>query len=175
MTHKILIIDDEQIVAESLRKTFQGNGNGYQVEIANSGQEGLKKARRETFDLMFVDLKMPDISGLDVIKKLKEEQPETMMVMITGYPSVGSATEALKTGAFDYIHKPFTPEEISSVVEKALETKARLAKERQEQEALKSLRDIQINTSGFDGQIACCGGGKRRTKGGGRESDGVLV
>jgi formate/nitrite transporter len=150
MKHKILVIDDEQIVGESLRKTFQRNGNGYKIETANSGQEGLKKARRDNFDLMIVDLKMPDINGLDVIKKLKEEQPDTMMVMITGYPNVDSATEALKTGAFDYISKPFTPEEISEVVEKALEAKERFAKERREVEALKSLRHVQISTSGFD-------------------------
>ena len=56
MNHKILVIDDEPIVGESLRKTFQGDGNGYKIEIANNGQEGLKKARRDNFDLMIVDL-----------------------------------------------------------------------------------------------------------------------
>jgi formate/nitrite transporter len=148
MSSKILVIDDEAVVGESLRKTF--GGEGYEIEIALSGQEGLKKARMDTFDLMIVDLKMPDISGLDVIKKIKEEQPDTMMIMITGYSSVDSATEALKTGAFDYVPKPFTPEEISAVVEKALETKERLAKEREEQEALRSLRTVEISTSSFD-------------------------
>jgi formate/nitrite transporter len=148
MANKILVIDDEEIVGESLRKTFKGEG--YEIDTAYSGEEGLQKARRESFDLMIVDLKMPDISGLDVIKKIKEEQPETMMVMITGYSSVDSATEALKTGAFDYIPKPFTPEEISTVVEKALETKERLAKEKEEQEALRSLRHVEISTASFE-------------------------
>jgi formate/nitrite transporter len=148
MAHKILVIDDEEIVGESLRKTFKGDG--YEIETAHNGQEGLQKARRKPFDLMIVDLKMPDISGLEVIKQIKAEQPDTMMVMITGYPAVESATEALKTGVFDYIPKPFTPEEISSVVEKALETKARLEKERQEQEALRSLRHVEISTSSFE-------------------------
>jgi formate/nitrite transporter len=148
MASKILVIDDEEIVGQSLRKTFKDEG--YEIDTAHSGQEGLRKARRETFDLMIVDLKMPDISGLDVIKKLKEEQPDTMMVMITGYSTVDSATEALKTGAFDYIPKPFTPEEISEVVQKALETKQRLAKEKEEQEALRSLRHVEISTSSFE-------------------------
>jgi formate/nitrite transporter len=148
MASRILIIDDEEIVGESLRKTFAGEG--YEIDTARSGQEGLQKAKRESFDLIMVDLKMPDISGLDVIKKIKEEQPDTMMVMITGYSTVDSATEALKTGAFDYIAKPFTPEEISSVVQKALEAKETLAKEKEEQEALKALRHIEISTASFD-------------------------
>jgi len=148
MASKILVIDDERVVGESLRKTFKDEG--YEIETAYSGQEGLRKARRETFDLMIVDLKMPDISGLDVIKRLKEEQPDTMLIMITGYSTVDSATEALKTGAFDYIPKPFTPDEISEVVQKALETKERLARERREQEALRSLRHVEISTSSFE-------------------------
>jgi formate/nitrite transporter len=148
MANKILVIDDEQIVGESLRKTFRDEG--YEIDTARSGQEGLQKARRESFDLMIVDLKMPDISGLDVVRKIKEEQPDAMMVMITGYSTVDSATEALRTGVFDYLPKPFTPEEITSVVGKALKAKEKLAKERQEQEALRSLRHVEISTSGFE-------------------------
>jgi len=148
MANKILVIDDEKNFGESLRKLFKDEG--YEIATAYSGQEGLRKARREPFDLMIVDLKMPDINGLDVLKKIKEEQPDTMMVMITGYSTIESVTEAFKTGAFDYISKPFTPKEISSVVEKALETKKRLTKEKKEVEALKSLRHVQISTSGFD-------------------------
>lgn len=148
MANKILVIDDEKVVGDSLRKTLQGEG--YEIDTASNGQEGLRKARRESFDLIIVDLKMPDIDGLDVIKKIKEEQPDVMMVMITGYSTVDSATEALKTGAFDYLPKPFTPDEISEVVQKALVTKERIAKEKQEQEALRSLRHVQITTSGFE-------------------------
>jgi formate/nitrite transporter len=148
MANKILVIDDEKVVGDSLRKTL--HEEGYEIDTANNGQEGLRKARRESFDLIIVDLKMPDIDGLDVIKKIKEEQPDVMMVMITGYSTVDSATEALKTGAFDYLPKPFTPDEISGVVQKALIAKERLIKEKQEQEALRSLRHVQITTSGFE-------------------------
>ncbi len=148
MASKILVIDDEKVVGDSLRKTL--HGEGYEIDTAESGQEGLRKARRESFDLIIVDLKMPDIDGLDVIKKIKEEQPDVMMVMITGYSTVDSATEALKTGAFDYLPKPFTPDEISGVVQKALIARERLIKEKQEQEALRSLRHVQITTSGFE-------------------------
>jgi len=133
MANKILVIDDEEIVGESLRKIF--SGEDYEIETAYNGQEGIRKARSESFDLMIVDLKMPDISGLDVISAIKEEQPDAMIIMITGYSAVDSAVRALKTGAFDYIPKPFTPDEISAVVESALETKNKLAKEKQEQEA----------------------------------------
>ncbi len=148
MANKILVIDDEKVVGDSLRRTL--HGEGYEIDTAESGQEGLRKARRESFDLIIVDLKMPDIDGLDVIKRIKEEQPDVMMVMITGYSTVDSATEALKTGAFDYLPKPFTPDEISGVVQKALIAKQRLIKEKQEQEALRSLRHVQITTSGFE-------------------------
>ncbi len=148
MDGKILVIDDEEVVGESLRKTL--SGEGYNIETAHNGQEGLRKARREIFDLIIVDLKMPDIGGLDVIKMIKEEQPDTMMVMITGYSTVDSATQALKTGAFDYIPKPFTPDEITTVVGKALQTKERLAKEREEQEALRALRHVEISTASFE-------------------------
>jgi len=148
VANKILVIDDEEIVGESLRKIL--GGEGYEIDTAHNGQEGLRKSRRESFDLVIVDLKMPDIGGLDVVKCIKEEQPDTMMVMITGYSTVDSATEALKTGAFDYLPKPFTPEEISSVVGKALEVKERLAREKKELEALKSLRHVEISTSGFE-------------------------
>ncbi len=133
MASKILVIDDEEVVGRSLRRTFEGED--YEIETALSGLEGLRRARGESFDLMLVDLKMPDISGLDVIKALREEQPDTMIIMITGYSTVDSAVRALKTGAFDYIPKPFTPNEISDVVERALETKNRLAKEKKEREA----------------------------------------
>jgi len=133
MANKILVIDDEEIVGESLRKIF--SREDYEIETAYNGQEGIRKARSESFDLMIVDLKMPDISGLDVISAIKEEQPDAMIIMITGYSAVDSAVRALKTGAFDYIPKPFTPDEISAVVESALETKNKLAKEKQEQEA----------------------------------------
>ena len=112
MNNKILVIDDDEVFGESVREIFQCSG--YEIETAHSGQEGLRKARIEKFDLMIVDMKMPDITGLELIKKIKEEQPETMMIMITGYATVETATEALKTGAFDYITKPFNPEAISS-------------------------------------------------------------
>jgi len=121
ITNKILVIDDEKIVGESLRRTFQDED--YELDTAYSGLEGLQKARGGNYDLMLVDLKMPDISGLDVIKTIKKEQPDTMMIMITGYSTTESATEALKSGAFDYIPKPFTPEKISSVVERAFVTR----------------------------------------------------
>ena len=133
MVSKILVIDDEEIVGESLRKIFKDEG--YEIDTASTGQEGLRKARSMSFDLMVVDLKMPDISGLDVIEVLRKEQPDTMTILITGYSSIDSAIKALKIGAFDYVPKPFTPDEICTAVESALETKNKLAKEKKEREA----------------------------------------
>jgi formate/nitrite transporter len=147
MGHRILVIDDEKIVSESLRKTLAQRD--FEIDTAQSGREGLEKVKKKPFDLMLVDLKMPDANGLDLIQQIKEEQPEAVVVMITGYPEVGTATQALKTGAFDYIPKPFTPEEISSVVEKALIAKVRREKDLQTREALKSIA-VQLHPGSFD-------------------------
>lgn len=133
MASKILVIDDEEIVSESLRKIF--SEKNYGIETAYNGQEGLQKARSGSFDLILVDLEMPDISGLDVLVALREEQLDIMTILTTEYSTVDSAIEALKLGAFDYVSKPFAPDRISAAVESALETKNKLTKEKKEQEA----------------------------------------
>jgi len=95
------------------------------LETAVSGEEGLEKARAEDFDVVVTDLKMPGLGGIDVLKTLRRERPETIVIVFTGYANVETAREALKNGAFDYIPKPFTPEEIKDVVRNALEARDR--------------------------------------------------
>jgi len=121
MTEKMLVIDDEEIVLESCRKIFKPEG--FDVVTTRNPQEGLKLASDSTFDIILCDWKMPGFNGMDVVKELDQRTPGSAVVMISGYPTVGRATEAMKLGAVDYVAKPFTPEEILDTVKKAMQHK----------------------------------------------------
>ncbi|HEV8267130.1 MAG TPA: sigma-54 dependent transcriptional regulator, partial [Thermoanaerobaculia bacterium] len=122
----VLVIDDEANILEMLTIVFEGEG--YRVERAKSCEEALAKLDGAVPDLILTDLRMPDGSGFDVLKKAREVAPATPVVMITAYTSTKTAIEALKAGAYDYISKPFDVEELKHVVGKALERK-RLSEE----------------------------------------------
>jgi len=115
----ILLVDDEINLCRGCQRIFEDEG--YTMEIALSGKEGLEKAAHEEFDVIITDLKMPDISGLDLIKEVKQTQPDTPVIMITGYASVPTAVEAMKLGAENYIPKPFEPKEIIDAVNRVIE------------------------------------------------------
>lgn len=117
----ILVIDDEMIVCESCQRILEEEG--YEVETAMSAKEAFEKMKAHPFDIVITDLKMPEIDGMEVLKTFRNEYPDTIVIMITGYSTVETAVEAMKLGAFDYIPKPFTPDEVSVVVKKAIEKK----------------------------------------------------
>ena len=119
---KILIVDDERIVRESLLHWFEEDG--YDVEAAEDGEIALKMFDKSKYDLLLVDMKMPGISGLELLKKVKEIDKETIVILITAFASVPSAITALKDGAYDYVTKPVDPDELAHLVKKALEQKA---------------------------------------------------
>ncbi|MBN2061215.1 MAG: formate/nitrite transporter family protein [Deltaproteobacteria bacterium] len=121
MIPKMLVIDDEELVLESCRKIFKSEG--FEVVTTTIPQEGLKLASDSKFDIILCDWKMPGFDGMDVVKELEQRTPESAVVMISGFPSVGRATEAMKLGAMDYVAKPFTPEEISGTVKRAMQNK----------------------------------------------------
>ena len=121
---RILVVDDEPIVCESCKRIL--DEEGYEVDVALSGQEAFEKMKRDTYDVVLTDLKMPGIDGMEVLRTLRKDYPETMVIMITGFSTVETAVEAMKLGAFDYIPKPFTPDEVSIVVKKAIERKSLL-------------------------------------------------
>jgi two-component system, sensor histidine kinase and response regulator len=123
MAKRILFIDDEDIVLRSCRRIFAKED--LVLDTAVSGEEGLDKARAAEFDVVVTDLKMPGLGGMDVLKTLRRERPETIVIVFTGYANVETAREALKNGAFDYVPKPFTPEEIKDVVRNAFEARAK--------------------------------------------------
>lgn len=117
----ILVVDDEQVVLNSCRAIL--SEHGYEIETAQSGEEGLRLVAGRCFDVALIDLKMPGMPGTEFLGKIKEVSPETINIIITGFATVETAVDAMKKGAFDYVCKPFTPEELEIVVEKGIETR----------------------------------------------------
>jgi DNA-binding NtrC family response regulator len=115
---KILIVDDELILRESLAGWLQRDG--HTVDTASSGEEALEKLKEARFDIMLVDIKMEGISGLDVLQQVKENDPDVAIVMITAYGSIPTAIEAMKNGAYDYMLKPFDPNELGVLIDKII-------------------------------------------------------
>ena len=106
---RILLVDDEEIVRESLSGWLEKDG--YTIGTAPDGLEGLKAVDEAPWSILLVDLKMPGIDGLEVLRRVKAKSPETAVVIMTAYATVDTAVNAMKLGAFDYIVKPFDPEE----------------------------------------------------------------
>jgi DNA-binding NtrC family response regulator len=147
---KILVVDDEKIVRESLFHWFQEEG--YQVETAEDGETALRIFDKNKFDLLLVDMKMPGMSGLELLSKIKEIDKDTIVILITAFASVPTAIKALKDGAYDYVTKPVDPDELEHLVKKALEQRSL----RVENEALKGSIDEIIkpdNLIGESGQM----------------------
>lgn len=143
----ILIVDDEDIVRHSCVKIL--SSEGYQTKTASNGFDALGKLKVEQFDMVLADLMLPDIPGIDLLKKIKEEWTETEVIIITGYGTVKTAVDALKYGAYDYIEKPFSPEILLNAVKRCLEKKRLLSENirlRHEISTLYSLENI-IGTS----------------------------
>jgi two-component system sensor histidine kinase/response regulator len=116
---KILIIDDEEVVLDSCTQILEGGP--YHAATAMDGTFGLELVREFHPDIVFVDLKMPGISGFDVLEKIFEFDPTIVTVVITGYATVDSAVEAIKKGAYDFLPKPFTPDEFRVITRRGLE------------------------------------------------------
>ena len=118
---RIQVIDDEAVIREGLSRIL--SSLDFQTETFASGHPAIERMQQTDFDLVITDLKMPGMSGLDVLKSIKILQPEVPVIIITGYSTVETAVEAMKNGAYDYIAKPFTPDQIIEKVNKALEQK----------------------------------------------------
>lgn len=113
---KILIVDDELIVRESLGGWLERDG--HTVDKAASGEEALEKCEKVRYDILLLDIKMEGMSGLEVLKRVRENDPDVSVVMITAYGSIPSAIEAMKSGAYEYLLKPFDPDELMVLIEK---------------------------------------------------------
>jgi len=139
-TPEILIIDDEQVICDGCRLAL--SDRGYSITSSLTGRSGLNAILEGAFDLILLDMKLPDIDGMEVLKTVRNEKPGVLIIVMTGYSTVQNAVEGMKLGAFDYLSKPFTDEELIIAVERAVEKK-RLVEENV------SLRKELIHRYGF--------------------------
>jgi DNA-binding NtrC family response regulator len=121
MSSKILIAEDEEITLKHIRSTLEREG--YEVTGVPDGRKALEKIENELFDILIADIKMPGLTGIELLEKVRERRLETEVIIITGYGSIGSAVDAIKKGARDYITKPFDLDELLLKVEKIHEEK----------------------------------------------------
>lgn len=118
----ILIVDDEETIRFSIKEFLEGQG--YEVIVAETCEQALEKIDEFMPDLVLLDLRLPNMGGIELLEKVKTKDPNALMIVMTGYGSVDSAVEAMKIGAYDYLEKPFKTEHLKLVIEKALSTQA---------------------------------------------------
>jgi DNA-binding NtrC family response regulator len=146
--HDILVMEDEANVAKGLEMVLAEEG--YHVALAATGHEAIDSFGQKQFDLLVADLRLPDMDGMDVIKMVKEKWPHTEVVVITGYSSVNSVVNSMKLGAYDYLAKPFTEEQIKESIRCALkvqeekETPVAKIKDRVETEEEKLIQKREV-------------------------------
>jgi DNA-binding NtrC family response regulator len=124
-----LIVDDEDIVRQSLAGWF--GEEGYVTDVAQSGKEALEKLASARWDIFLLDIRMPGMDGLELQRRIKESHPESTIIIMTAYASVETAVEAMKQGAYDYIVKPFDPDDLEHIIRNAIERKRLVAENAQ--------------------------------------------
>jgi DNA-binding NtrC family response regulator len=117
---RILVVDDEQIVCKSIRQALVRDD--VIVDIALSADEAIRLQKAGPYDVIIIDLMMPGVSGLDLLKSLKEMSVKARIIMITGYPTMRNTIQAMQIGAFEFLPKPFLPSDLRGAVDRALET-----------------------------------------------------
>lgn len=117
----ILIIDDERAICDGCRLGL--SESGYTVDNCLTGQEGIRALQSADYDLLLLDMKLPDMNGMDILRKIRKDKPDMYIIVMTGYSTVANAVEAMKLGAFDYLSKPFTDDELRISVRRAMENK----------------------------------------------------
>ncbi len=121
---RILVVDDELIIRESLSGWLKRDG--YHVSSVSSGEEALETLKINSFDILLLDIQMDGISGMDVLTHVKEDYPDIDVIMITAFGSIPSAVQAMKSHAFDYLLKPFDPDELGVLIQKLIDHRARI-------------------------------------------------
>ncbi len=132
----ILVVDDEGAIRYSVTKTLERVG--YQVMTASSGEEALDIMAQHDFDVVVTDIRMPGISGVDLLARIKEQSPDAIVILMTGYASLGTAVESLRLGAHDYLIKPSTSEDIRDSVLRGVERARNLRRRRELLTTIKS-------------------------------------
>jgi DNA-binding NtrC family response regulator len=152
MGNKALLIDDDVATLELMK--FQLEAEGFDVEVADLGQKGLKFVEEKEFDIILTDLNLPDFDGIEMVRRCKEISPDTEIIMITGFGSTEKTIEATKAGAFHYVEKPVEFEELILLIEKAIDRKRQSAE-------IKELRGKLSSRNSYVGVI----GGSRSMQG----------
>jgi two-component system phosphate regulon sensor histidine kinase PhoR len=116
---RILVVDDEKRIRDGCQSILAAGG--FEVGLAENGYAGLKRIEEEHFDIILLDLMMPGLRGIDLLEHVKARHPDTLVIVITGYATLEHAVEAMKKGAFDFISKPFSPEDLRTVIGRAIE------------------------------------------------------
>jgi DNA-binding NtrC family response regulator len=116
---RIIIVDDDEGIRETLTVILQEEG--YQVDTAESGKEAIEKSRTGFYNLALIDIRLPDIEGIDLLKEIKETVPKIRKIIITGYPTLQNAVEAVNNGADAYVFKPFEIEKVLKIIKEQLE------------------------------------------------------
>lgn len=142
----ILVVDDERDIRDGSERILARQG--YQVTKATNGEEALQRVEETPFAIVLLDLKMPGMDGLEVLRRIRESHPETLIIVITGYATIETAIEAMKRGAYDFMPKPFKPDQLRIVVDRAVE-RMRLTEEarRLEAERQRTLKDLHLEQS----------------------------
>jgi len=141
MSDKILVVDDEESIRWVLSTSLEKEG--YKVDVGEDGREGLDKALKRNYNLILLDINMPDISGLEVLDKLKSDNVQTPVILITAQNTVSNAITGIKQGAYDYIAKPFDLDEVNTLVKKAIKNTKQSKKAGKKKE--KGVADDELN------------------------------
>ena len=155
-TVRILIVDDEKVIRDGVERSL--SGSEYVIAKAENGERGIELIREQGFDIVLLDLMMPGIDGFGVLEWIKEHVPQTQVIVITGFATVSKAVTAMKQGAFDFVGKPFTPDYIRIVVDRAVEKiKLQAEAEKLREERSLSLEAIQNEKSRLKTVFGCMG------------------
>jgi len=118
MADKILVIDDEPDICQTVKRWLEGDG--YEVSYRNVPQEGLELAQSGEFPVVLMDIRMPGEDGITLLKKIKKSSPTTLVILMTGFPSDDTVTQALTLGAYDYLVKPFDLDKLLFLMKRAI-------------------------------------------------------
>src|SRR5690606_15081589 len=141
-----LVVEDEPLIRENLAEYLRQQE--YQCETAGSGKEALQKLRKQSFDLVITDIRMPGFTGVELLREISHSYPDTAVIMITAVADLQTAVQSMKQGAYDYITKPFDLEKVMESVRSTLHTAAVRKQDHQITERLKSI--VQTKSSALD-------------------------
>ena len=127
---RLLVIDDDKSITDAMSMMFERLG--YIVDVANNGREAIQKSGENFYHVALIDIRLPDMSGVELLTKLKESYPKMVKIIITGYPDLENSVQALNVGADGYVIKPFKPQELTATIKKKMKEQAESAATTQE-------------------------------------------